>query len=203
MATRRWQREFIASTSWRCGTSVLLLLLAIAGVVLVVSFATRQVGPYELGLLFEIPIVIVVMRDFGTYENHLIDLEVLSGLVVAGLWSKPAKAEWMRVGRVAVVVCLVAAALAADRYTLIPFLARQPHTSFEVDPIRVNSTHPAPQLVRMGTCALFEDALIPILAGQLPWCSTRSSPTGSRPNTRGRSGYWSTGSILERSRQLR
>ena len=144
------------------------LLLAIAGVVLVVSLASRQVGPYELGLLFEIPIVIVVMRDFGTYENHLIDLEVLSGLVVAGLWSKPAKAEWTRVGRVVVVVCLVAAALAADRYTLIPDARAAIAHELRGRPDPRYSTHPAPQLIRMGTCALFEDASIPILAGQRP-----------------------------------
>lgn len=144
------------------------LLLAIAGVVLVVSLASRQVGPYELGLLFEIPIVIVVMRDFGTYENHLIDLEVLSGLVVAGLWSKPAKAEWTRVGRVAVVVCLVAAALAADRYTLIPDARAAIAHELRGRPDPRYTTHPAPQLIGMGTCALFEDASIPILAGQRP-----------------------------------
>ena len=144
------------------------LFLAIAGVVLVVSLASRQVGPYELGLLFEIPIVIVVMRDFGTYENHLIDLEVLSGLVVAGLWSKPARAEWMRVRRVVVVVCLVAAALAADRYTLIPDARAAVAHELRGRPDPRYSTHPAPQLVRMGTCALFEDASIPILAGQRP-----------------------------------
>ncbi len=144
------------------------LLLLLAGMTVVVSCALRRLGPYELGLTFAVPILIVVMRDFGTYENHLIDLEVLSGLVVAGLWSWPERADWWRVGRLGVAACLVIAAAAAGRYTLVPDTRSAVTHTLRGRPDPRYSVNPAPQLVRMGTCALFEDASIPILAGQRP-----------------------------------
>jgi hypothetical protein len=144
------------------------LLLAVAVLVLLVSLVGRRVGLFELCLLFEVPIVVVVMRDFGTYENHLIDLEVLAGLVVAGVWTTALHARWLRVARLCVVLCLLAAAALADRYTLIPdFRSAASHELRGRSDPRY-SLHPVPQLVRMGSCVLFEDASIPILAGRRP-----------------------------------
>ncbi len=115
------------------------------------------------------PILIVVMRDFGTYENHLIDLEVLAGVVVAGAWAESSQtAGRLRAVRSVAVLCLVAAALLADRYTLIPDARAVVSHELQGRADPRYSLYPVPQLVRQGSCVLFEDASIPILAGQRP-----------------------------------
>ena len=143
------------------------LLLVLASVALVVAFVARRAGPLELGLVFAVPIVIVVMRDTGAYENHLLDLEILAGLVVAGLWRSDTVAR-RHVAQYAAVGVLVLASIAAARYTLIPDArAAANHELRGRDDARY-AIHPVPELTAQGTCALFEDASIPILAGQRP-----------------------------------
>jgi hypothetical protein len=144
------------------------LLLLVAGVVLVIAFARRRVGLYELGLLVVIPILVVVMRDVGAYENHLVDLEVLSALVIAGLWERTDSRQTVRVGRLVVVLCLVLASAAAARYTLVPDVRAAVRHEIRGRPNPRYSRHPLTSVVSEGTCALFEDATIPLLAGQRP-----------------------------------
>lgn len=140
--------------------SLPLLLLA-AAVALGVAIARRRIELPELGLVFSVPILVVVMRDVGAYENHVIDLEVLAALVVAGLFAGRRVSSVLRLTAVVGVVLVLATALAA-RYTLVPDVRAAVR-----DDARY-AVHPFPNEVAMGTCALFEDASIPVLAGQRP-----------------------------------
>jgi len=143
------------------------LLLALAAVALVASFAARRIGLYELGLCFSVPIVIVVMRDFGAYENHLLDLEVLAGLTVAGLWRSPLIAR-RDLAHVGLAVVLGIASLLAARYSLIPDARAAVRHELRGHADTRYAVHPVPALTAEGTCVLFEDGSIPILAGQRP-----------------------------------
>jgi hypothetical protein len=144
----------------------LLLVLGIAA--LAVAAVARRIGLYELGLLFALPVVVVVMRDFGAYENHLIDVEILCGLTVAGLWRSSRTVSGTTLAQVAIVAYLFVAAVAAARYTLVPDARAAAAHELRGRRDARYSLHPAPALVAQGTCVLFEDASLPILAGQQP-----------------------------------
>jgi hypothetical protein len=144
------------------------LFLLLAAIAVLFAVARRTAGPYELGLVFLIPILVVVMRDVGAYENHLIDLEVLAGVAVAGLWPRSVTSRSAAVGRLAISVCLVAAIGAAARYTLIPDARAAFRHELRGRPDPRYSVHPQPRVTAQGTCALFEDASIPVLSGQRP-----------------------------------
>lgn len=140
------------------------LFLLLGFLALAAAAVRRRIEVYELGLVFLVPILLVVMRDQGAYENHLLDLEVLAGLVLAGAWRRLGsgrRGDWLRLG---VAACTVLALVVALRYTVVPdaraALAHGSQPQYTTDPF--------PALARSGTCALFEDASIPILAGQRP-----------------------------------
>jgi hypothetical protein len=143
------------------------LLLALAIVALGVAVVRRRAGLLELGLVFAVPIVIVVMRDTGAYENHLLDLEILAGLAVAGLW-RSTNVVRRPIVQDAVVGVLVLASIAAAHYTLIPDARAAASHELRGRGDARYTLHPVPALVAQGSCALFEDASIPILAGQRP-----------------------------------
>lgn len=144
------------------------LFLLLALVALAVAAAARRIGPYELGLVFSVPILVVVMRDFGAYENHLIDLEILSGLTVAGLWRSSGGVNRKSVVQIGVLAMMFVAAVAAARYTLVPDVRAAVSHDLRGRREARYSTDPTPRLVADGTCTLYEDASIPILAGQQP-----------------------------------
>lgn len=134
---------------------------------LVWALARRRIEVYELALVFLLPILLVVMRDQGAYENHLIDLEVLSGLVLAGAWRSLSTDRRGLAARLGIAVCVGLAIPIALRYTMVhDARAALSHGVFGTDP--AYTTKPFPQLTSSGTCVLFEDASIPILAGQRP-----------------------------------
>jgi Glycosyltransferase family 87 len=143
----------------------LLLLLALAALLL--AAARRRIGPYEIGLVFALPIVIVVLRDFGAYENHLLDLQILCGLVVAGIWRESGVVAG-GIARATIVGLLFLAFLAAGRHTLLPDVRTAASHELRGRRAAAYSLHPVPAITAQGTCALFEDAAIPLLAGQQP-----------------------------------
>jgi hypothetical protein len=144
------------------------LFVAVAAAALVVAAAARRFGPYELALVLAVPIVVVVMRDFGAYENHLLDFEVLCGVAVAGLWRRGAPASRRRPAQAVILACLLAATVAAARHTLIPDARAAAAHEWRGRADPRYALHPVPGLVAQGTCALFEDASFPILSGQQP-----------------------------------
>src|SRR5262249_29388087 len=101
------------------------------------------------------------------YENHLIDLEVLCGLVLAGSWRLLGSDRRATVAKLAIAACLVVAIPVALRYSVVPDArAALSHGVFGSQ--ARYTTHPLPQLARSGTCALFERPSVPIMAGQRP-----------------------------------
>ncbi|MGZ4333684.1 MAG: glycosyltransferase 87 family protein [Gaiellaceae bacterium] len=144
------------------------LLVAVAALGVVIRLARRRAEAYELAYLFAIPILVVVMRDFGAYENHLLDLEVLSGVVIAGYWRGAATRAPLTLGLAAVAASLVVAPIVAARYTLVPDARAALRHELRGRPDPRYSVHPLPTVVAEGTCALFEDATVPLLAGQRP-----------------------------------
>ena len=145
-----------------------LPLFLLAGfLALMLAVGQRRVELYELALVFLVPILLVVMRDEGAYENHLIDLELLCGLVLAGAWRTLGSDRRGAVGRLAIAASLIVAVPVALRYSVVPDArAALKHGVFTAG--GVYKTNPLPQLTASGTCTLFEDASIPILAGQRP-----------------------------------
>jgi hypothetical protein len=143
------------------------LFLAAGFVALVVALARRRIELYELALVFLVPILLVVMRDQGAYENHLVDLEVLAGLVLAGAWRTIGEDRRGTAAKLAIAACIVLAIPLAARYTLTSDArAALSHGVLGAD--ARYTTKPFPGLTSDGTCTLFEDASVPILAGQRP-----------------------------------
>jgi hypothetical protein len=144
------------------------LLLLLAGIGVLLAGWKRRLGPYELALVLAAAILVVVMRDLGAYENHLIDVEVLSGVVVAGMW--PARREDRRALLVGsgIACALIVATVVAARRTLLPPLQRTVSHELRGRADPRLSTHPFGTRPAGRGCGLFEDASIPILASERP-----------------------------------
>ena len=95
-----------------------LILVAVIGVIF--AALRRRIGPYEVGFVASIAILLVVMRDGGAYENHLIDLLVLTSAVVAGMWQAAPSGRGRLVLQSLVIVAILAATVLASRYTILP-----------------------------------------------------------------------------------
>jgi Glycosyltransferase family 87 len=144
------------------------VLLALGVVAVVISIVRRRIGPYEIGFIAVIPILLEVFRDFGVYENHLIDLEVLAGVVVAGLWETTRTVRESTLAYIGVAFVLLSATGLAIRHTTIPDVRRA--FSYELrgrpDPryaLRPLGKHPGGD-----GCGLFEDASFAIIADERP-----------------------------------
>jgi len=144
----------------------LFLALGVAGVV--AAALRRRFGPYELAFCFLLPVLVVVMRDVGAYENHLLDLEVLAGIEVAGLWANVDRRRSREALRLVIAACVVLATLNALRYQAIPDVRRAASHELRGRADPRYAKRPLPEEAAAGTCVLYEDASIPILAGQRP-----------------------------------
>ncbi len=138
----------------------ILLLAAAAAVILLV----RRPAVYELAFVASAGILLVVLRDLGAYENHLLDVSVLAALVVGGAWSSLTGRTRDVFRAVAVAVVLLATVLAA-RHTLVPDL-RTALRAGDDDPRF--ATQPLRSLVSFDACVLSEDPSLPLLAGYRP-----------------------------------
>jgi hypothetical protein len=130
--------------------------------------ARRRFGVYELACCFLVPVLVVVMRDVGAYENHLLDLEVLAGIEVAALWSSVGALRRAQLLRLAIAACVVLATLNALRFSPISDARHAASHELRGRPDPRWSKRPLPALTAAGDCTLFEDATVPILAGQRP-----------------------------------
>ena len=146
--------------------SVLLLVLAAAA--FVVALVTRRVGPYEIALVFCFGGLLVIMRDQGAYENHLLDLLVLAAVVVAGAWQALPEGRAADIWRLVSVAGILLATFLSGRYTVWP------DTRAALSHDLRGRTDPATAIDDLtgrggnGACDLYEDASIPILAGYRP-----------------------------------
>ena len=96
------------------------ILIFAAAVGVVVAVLKRRAGPYEIGFVASILVLLVVMRDGGAYENHLLDLLVLTAAVVAGMWTSFAAGRARQLVQALVIVSILVGTLLAVRYTIVP-----------------------------------------------------------------------------------
>jgi hypothetical protein len=137
-------------------------LLLIGTALAVVALLRRRVGPYELGLLVSLAVLLVVLRDVGARENHLLDATALAAIVAAGAWPiEPGRLT--TAVRVAVGVAAVLGIALAARHTLVP-PARDVLSgeTAQYDP------HAFDAAVGEDTCLLAEDPTVPLLLDQRP-----------------------------------
>ena len=137
----------------------ILVLAAVAAVLALL----RRPEIYELAFLAAGCILLVVLRDVGAYENHLLDVSVLAALVVGGAWSALGGTTRTVFRVCAVAAVLLATALAA-RHTLVPNLRAALEDS---DDARF-PTQPLRSVVSFDSCVLSEDPSLPLLAGYRP-----------------------------------
>ena len=143
-----------------------LLVLACVGVV--IATVRRRLGPYEIGFVVSAAVLLVLMRDAGVYENHLLDLLVLTSIVVAGMWRAFPEGRMLDLVQAAVVLAIVAGTILAVRYTLVPDIRAALSHELRGKADSRFATDPVARMPGAGTCELFQDASIPLLAGDRP-----------------------------------
>jgi hypothetical protein len=136
-------------------------LLLAAGVLAAVTLWRRLAGPYELGFAVSLAVLVVVLRDVGARENHLLDTTALAAVVAAGAWS-PGLARG-RAARVAVGAAVVLAVALAARHTLLP-----PVRDVLSGDDAAYDARPFGSLVTGRDCLLAQDPSVPLLLGQRP-----------------------------------
>jgi hypothetical protein len=144
------------------------IVLLLAVIALGVTIVQRRVGPYEIGLVAVVPILLEAFRDFGVYENHLIDLEVLAGVVVAGLWEAPRRNRQSSLTYAGVALVLLASIGLALRHTTVPDVRRAFSYELRGEADPRYATLPLGKRPGGRSCGLFEDASFPILANERP-----------------------------------
>jgi hypothetical protein len=137
-------------------------LLLIGTALAVVALVRRRVGPYELGLLVSLAMLLVVLRDVGARENHLLDATALAAIAAAGAWSIELGRLTTAV-RVAVGVAAVLGIALAARHTLVP----PAHDVLSGETARYDP-HAFDAVVGEDACVLAEDPTVPLLLDQRP-----------------------------------
>ena len=160
ISLRDWMARFADFTVQDPGSAWPLLVFA--AVVAAIGVVRGSPTPYHLATLAAGGILVVVMHDPGAYENHLLDLTVLSAIVVGELVSKLSRSgrsrDAMRAGAIGVgVVFLVFAALGR---TLVFDL----HRSFDDR----YTTEPLAGVVPAGASVLSEDPSLAVFEGRTP-----------------------------------
>jgi hypothetical protein len=133
------------------------------------SLRRRELSLFQVALVVDMLILVVVLRDVGADYNHLLDLSVLTALVVGELWARPRlspRATAMLTA--ALTVALVVGAASAFTDTISPDLALGARMAVGDASGALYSTHPLRGIVPAGATILSEDPSLPILSGQLP-----------------------------------
>lgn len=137
-------------------------LLALAAVVAAAAVVRGASTPYPLATLAAGAILVVVMRDPGAYENHLLDLTVLSAIVVGELLVRLSRSDDARDGAIATVLALGVAALtlvALPRTLLLDF-RRGLDDRYRTEPLA--------GVVPADASTLSEDPSLAVLDGRSP-----------------------------------
>jgi hypothetical protein len=133
------------------------------------SLRRRRITMFQIALLVELLILVVVLRDVGADYNHLLDMSVLTALVVGELWAEPdLSARSTRWLTGAMTVALVVGAALAFADTIRPDVGRGLRVAVGSGSDDLYSTHPLRGTVPAGATVLSEDPSLPILDGQLP-----------------------------------
>ena len=145
------------------------MLLLLAGAAVVVAVVRRRVTPWEIAFVACVGVLVVVFRDQGAYENHLVDLLVLAAIVASGLWTAFPEGRRADIAHIAIVAAILLATVLESRYTIRP--DARAALSHKVQG-RVDERSASDDLASAplgGRCDLYEDASIPLLAGYRPF----------------------------------
>ena len=160
MSVREWVARFASFTIRDPGSAWPLLVLAtvLAATALIRGAST----PFPLATLAAAAILAVVMHDPGAYENHLLDLTVLSAVMVGELVVRLSRSGIARDARLATgigVGVVVLTVVALPRTLLIDF-RRGLDDRY--------TTEPLAGVVPAAASTLSEDPSLPVLDGRAP-----------------------------------
>jgi hypothetical protein len=140
----------------------ILLPIAIAGVV---SAGLRRVTIYHVAFVVAAVVLIVVLTDIGAYTNHFLDVQILTGAVVAGVWrmAPPAATDVVR----AFVLAALLLGTLASYITWVAFDAEAAARTLSGRP-QGYETVPLAGVVQRSDRILSEDPYVPVSRGVDP-----------------------------------
>jgi hypothetical protein len=144
------------------GGTWMLLPFALAGIG--VAVARRRLTLYHVAALVAAPIVLVVMTDIGAYRNHLLDLQLLTGALVADLWSAAAPADVVVV-RLAILAAVLVGTVASYETDVFRDTNDAAHSLGGHD---TYTNAPLDGVVGAHDRILSEDPYVPVSRGRLP-----------------------------------
>jgi hypothetical protein len=140
----------------------ILLPIAVAGVV---GAGLRRVTVYHVAFVVAAVVVIVVLTDVGAYTNHFLDVQILTGAVVAGVWrmAPPAAADVVR-------AFVLAAVLLGTLASYITWVAYDAEAAARTLSGRTQGyeTVPLAGIVQRGDRILSENPYVPVSRGVDP-----------------------------------
>jgi hypothetical protein len=144
--------------------SVTWALFGFALLAMAVGIMHKQVSIYQLSLVTAVIIVAVEMADYGTYQNHLLDLVVLTVVVIGGLWAQ-ATSSTSSLWPLAAAIAIAVVWIGGSSYLLN--LRIETMNALQGD----RAAHSIGGLLEQlpqGATLLSEDPSIPLAQGQLP-----------------------------------
>ncbi len=144
------------------------LLLPFALMAIALAAGERRLSLYQLALLAQLPLLVIVFSDPGSDFNHLVDLTVVTVLVVGELWVRSGEhgRELTALGA-AIAIALLLGAADAYRQSLKSEVADAAKTlaGRQAD---AYPTNPLKGYVKKSDRILSEDPMVPLLLGQRP-----------------------------------
>jgi hypothetical protein len=144
------------------------LLVGLAVVAIVIGLRQRRLTLYQLALLASGAVLIVILADYGTDWNHLLDMQVATVLVVGELYvmaEAMSRGPGLRTGLTAILVVVLLsgyfATLAGDTRDAVRVLGGEGRDAS-------TEKYPLAGLVTRNDVLLSEDPTIPVLLDQTP-----------------------------------
>jgi hypothetical protein len=83
-------------------------LIPLAVLEIVLQLRQREIGIFQLGFLFHLPVLYVMFTAIGVAFGHLIDVMVLAVVSAGALWARVAREEgWLRTTGLAIALLVV------------------------------------------------------------------------------------------------
>jgi hypothetical protein len=153
----------IVRAAQESGTMWVLLPFALAGIG--GAILGRRLTIHHVAGLVALVVVLVVLTDLGAYRNHFLDVQILVGVLVAGVWreSPPTETTFMRGAILAAVLLGTLASydteVVHDTKTAVHALRGRDH-GYEAAPLAT--------VVSAGDRVLSEDPYVPVSRGEDP-----------------------------------
>ncbi len=144
------------------------LLLPFALMAIAFAAAERRLSLYQLALLVQLPLLVIVFSDPGSDFNHLVDFAVVTVIVVGELWVRSGeRGQELTALGAAIALALLLGAADAYRQSLKSEVADAAKTlaGRQAD---AYPTNPLKGYVKKSDRILSEDPTVPLLLGQRP-----------------------------------